>query len=371
MKEDLKKKYNWKDWTIGLFTAILITILGYYVTHKLDKNKLEKEIDTAIETGNNLITNEAYQEAITELEIILKKFSPNEFPEEFIKAENSLGIAYWILGIKTDSAASYEKAIHAHQKGLTIAVIDKFPKDYAFFNNNIGNAYMSLSSLRDKNSNLFRAINAYDNALKVHTEENYPEDFKREQHQRAMALHTLINNEDRTKDEKNAYGFYQIGYEYLKNAISARNEEYADISIKAFKQALSTYNLETNPEYYASASNALGIGYLILWDKMNNVSDLENAIVAISNTLRVYNVKNNSIEYGMAHMHLGLAYSYLSEIKDMESNIRKSILSNTEALKVFSADKKLSQELRSRIEDAHKGKYNSGNSGDSLLNSNN
>lgn len=345
------------DWRHYAVTAIIMLVIGYtvqyayYSTRSVSENKAtEKEINNAIETGNALISNGAYEEAANEFEIILAKISSNEFPDKFIDLQNSLGIAYYALGSRKDEQANLEKAIRAYQNGLTIATVDRYPEDYALLNNNIGNAYSMLALYRDNASNLMRAMDAYDKSLDVYTKERYPKEYEQVQNQKMLAFQSLLETNDTLIDEEYAYKQYSIGYTFLKASMVDGNQPLAESAIRAFKEALRVYSPQKNAEYYASTSNALGSAYMVLSDTQDQESNLEKAIEAYQNALLVYNLENYPGEYGIAHMNLGTAFSSLSYSKDRESNLEKAIQSNKEALKVFYIDQDFAKDLRSRIE---------------------
>jgi tetratricopeptide (TPR) repeat protein len=194
------------------------------------------------------------------------------------------------------------------------------------------------------------AMDAYDKSLEVYTKESYPADYERVLNQKANAFQSLLETNDTIIDETYAYKQFFIGYTFLKASMADGNPTFAENAIKAFKEALRVYSPQTNAVYYASASNALGVAYLILSDTQDRESNLERAIEAYQNALQVYDLKNYPAEYGAAHMGLGTAFGSLSDFKERESNLRKALQSTREALKVFNVDQDLSRELQSRIE---------------------
>ncbi|MGV8175632.1 MAG: CHAT domain-containing protein [Methanothrix sp.] len=318
-----------------------------------DDNNIDKEIDRVIEAGDALIRDQAFEAATREFESIFTKISPEKFPDKYIRIGNSLGIAYWCMALgRKNAETNLERAIHAYQKTLVIAKLDKYPTDFALLKNNLGNTYNLLSEYQNKALNLEKAMDAYDECFEVYTRDKYPEDFARVLSQKSNAFQSLFAMKSDAINEEYAQRQYYIGFTLLKAAMGHRDPVPAKMAIAAFMEALKVYTPNITPKEYASTSGALGTLYLILSDleEQNKVANLHKGIQAFQNALLIYDLERSPGEYGITQQNLATTFRMLSEFTDKQDNLKKAIQANQEALRVRWGDPAQAEMLRSKIE---------------------
>jgi hypothetical protein len=92
---------------------------------------------------------EAYQDS-------LKIRTLKDFPLDYARMQNNLGVAYKTLAEVEDRAANCRKAIRACQEALKIRKLNQFPMDYAETQIVLGSAFKALAEVENRADNCKR-----------------------------------------------------------------------------------------------------------------------------------------------------------------------------------------------------------------------
>ncbi len=114
---------------------------------------------------------ELYKEAFDILTI-------DEYPVEYARVKNNIGVAYKILSRIEDKKNNILKAIESLEQALTIYNIDNYPELYAKTCLPLADAYKQLSGIQNKQKNIEKSRLLYKEALKVYNKKDYPEEYE-------------------------------------------------------------------------------------------------------------------------------------------------------------------------------------------------
>ena len=198
------------------------------------------------------------EKAIKALNLSLKVYTRDDFPEDWAMSQNNLGLAY-LYRIKGERADNVELAIKALQLSLEVYTRDAFPEEWARSQNNLGLAYLA-HIFGQRVDNVELAIAAYNLSLEVYTHKAFPYEWARSQ-----------NN---------------LGLAYPYRILGERADNL-ELAIKALKLSLEVYTRDAFPEEWARSQNNLGSAYLyrIRGERADN---LELAIAAYNLSLEIY-----------------------------------------------------------------------------------
>ncbi|MFX0097485.1 MAG: hypothetical protein ACFE7E_06980 [Candidatus Hodarchaeota archaeon] len=124
--------------------------------------------------------------------------------------------------------------------------------------------------------------------------------------------------------------YYTAGYAIYK--------EISEGAIKAYKEALRVYTLESSPTKYAEIQNNIGEVYRLTVAVEDWIENANRAIEASEEALRVYTLQSFPSEYAKTHYNLGIGYRALAVAEDYVENLSRSLKAFEEALKVYTLE---------------------------------
>ncbi len=105
----------------------------------------------------------------------LKVFTEQEFPEDWAKVHNDLGVD-WAVMPMGDKVEYQREAMKCYEAALRVYTEQKYPEDWARTQNRLGVAWAEMLA-GDRAANLQQAIGYYEAALRVRTEDKYPAEW--------------------------------------------------------------------------------------------------------------------------------------------------------------------------------------------------
>jgi tetratricopeptide (TPR) repeat protein len=306
----------WKTNLEDLKNENLLMILEQYAQAKL--SSLTKK--SAYRFANNLYDFNIYIQdfplgsiainkelSIKSCELALTVLTFQDYPNDWAKLKNSLGIAY-LDRIRGERADNLETAIVCYQEALKVRTFDAFPQNWARTQMNLGNAYSSRIR-GERADNLETAIACYQEALKVYTFTAFPFDWAR----------TQMN----------------LGVAYLER-IRGERADNLETAIACYQEALKVYTFTAFPFDWARTQMNLGIAYLerIRGERADN---LETAIACYQEALKVRTFDAFPEDWAMTQMNLGNAYQWRIR-GERADNLESAITCYQEALKIRTRD---------------------------------
>jgi tetratricopeptide (TPR) repeat protein len=249
---------------------------------------------------------ENLKNAIRNFNRALEIFTRQDYPEDWVMAQNCLGETYRHLSLLEDSDDNLSQAIFHYEQALTIATRTTYPEIWAAAHNNLGIAYAN-GTRADLAENVEKAISHCQQALEFYTRNTLPDDW-------AMTQNNL-------------------GETYRKRLQGDRAENIEQ-AISNFQQALEIQNHQTDREQWAGTHNNLSSAY---WERLrgDRAENLEKAIFHAQQALEVYKIDTHPKDW--AYMHHGLSATYQVRIRgNRTDNIEKAIHHAELALKVIS-----------------------------------
>ncbi|NJD21041.1 MAG: tetratricopeptide repeat protein [Melioribacter sp.] len=120
---------------------------------------------------------------------------------------------------------------------------------------------------------------------------------------------------------------------YLTNFdLSSKNCKRA---IKAFQEALTVFTNESFPQEHGIIQINLGNAYKILAGQEGRTENCKRAIKAYEESLRVNTYESFPIEYSVTQSNVAEAYTLLSEVESRAKNCRRAINACEEAMRVL------------------------------------
>ncbi len=245
--------------------------------------------------------------SITALQLILKVFTCNFFPEDWAMTQNKLAAAY-SNRIREERADNIEQAIKHFELALQVYTNNNFPNQWAMVQSNLGLAY--TNRIRgERADNIEKGISCYEMSLQIYTYKDFPQDWAITQTKLSHAYCERIRGE------------------------RANNIEQA---IKLCELALQVITREVFPENWALIQNCLGSAY---WERIlgDRVENLEKSISAYELALQIQNYNDFPKEWAGLQNNLGNAYR--ERIRgERTDNIEQAIMTFELALQVDTRD---------------------------------
>ena len=241
------------------------------------------------------------------LQLVLKVFTRNAFPEYWAGTQNNLAAAYW-KRIRGESADNIEQAIASYELALQVRTRHAFPEDWANTQNNLGAAY-SDRIRGERADNIEQAITSYELALQVFTHDAFPEKWAMTQNNLGTAY------SDRIRGER---------------------ADNIELAIASFELALQVYTRDAFPENWAGTKNNLAAAY---WNRIKGerADNIELAIIYLELALQVYTRDAFPEDWANEQENLGTAYRdrICGERAD---NIEQAIYLYNQAAQIFTRD---------------------------------
>lgn len=286
----------------------------------------------------------------------------NMFNEIIYKVHNSLGLAYFELGLIREKSVNLEKSKHCQIEALKkcnrnneieysiiqnclavtyehlaeinnnnvyqnlskcIAlyknIIEKNEyteeKFAGFILNNLGRAFEKIATLGDEIKNWHWAIEWYEKSLDIRTVEKYPDDY-------AITQNNLGNV-----------------YLQLSKYESGKKKYNLTTALEHYQEALEIRKESKDTTEYSMTLSNIGIVYQQLFKLSGCKEQILSSINNLNEALEYRKIQNNPIEYAYTNNNLGLSYASLSLIEDSSKNLDLSIKSYKKSLKIFKKDK--------------------------------
>ena len=287
--------------------------------------------------------------AIAGYKLIARVFTRKNFPQDWARNKNKLGVAYR-KRIRGNWGENLDKAIKAYQEALQVWTRYSFPEQWAMVKNNLASAY-SDRILGDPVQNIENALIAAREALQIRSKEVNPLKWANSQNTLGSVYYKRILG-DRVENLENAIFCYQAALEIyiydkypldwalvkqnLGNLYSERIKgdhlENLETAISAFKSALQVYSQNDFPQIWATIQNGLGMAYFqrLNGDKKQN---LEYAIQALKFALQVFNRDDFPLEWAKTTSNLGNIYRERIE-GDLAENQKIAISNYQKSLEI-------------------------------------
>jgi tetratricopeptide (TPR) repeat protein len=244
---------------------------------------------------------------------ILKKISIETNPFEYARIKNRIGNTFTAFAQVENRAENCAVAIDAYHEALRVFTITDNPQDYARANNNLGGAYLILAEAKDQAANYKRAIEAFDEALKVRTVTAYPKDYALTKNNSANTYANLSTLEDSEKNLR--------------------------MAIESYKDVLKIHTKERSQLQYGLIMNNIGNAYSLLAMVRDKKENCEKAIDAFEKALEVRRFDQVPVKYANTMFNLADAYLVQSTIDDDPEILSRAVESFEEALKTWTIDK--------------------------------
>jgi tetratricopeptide (TPR) repeat protein len=245
--------------------------------------------------------------AIKSCELGLTVLTFRDYPNNWARIKNSLGIAYSDR-IRGERADNLETVIACYQEAFKVYTFAAFPEYWATTQGNLGTAY-SDRIRGERADNLESAIACYQEALKVSTFTAFPYNW-------AM---TQMN----------------LGSAYQER-IRGERADNLEAAIACYQEALKVYTFTAFPYNWAMTQMNLGSAYQerIRGERADN---LEAAITCYQEALKVRTFDAFPQDWAMTQMNLGNAYK--NRIRgERADNLESAIACYQEALKLYTFD---------------------------------
>src|SRR5262249_30110889 len=107
------------------------------------------------------------EEAVAAYRLVLDKWTREQAPLDWARAQNNLGTALKALGAREAGTGRLEEAVAAFRLALEEVTRERAPLDWARSENNLGNALQALGKREAGTSRLEEAVEAFDACLMV------------------------------------------------------------------------------------------------------------------------------------------------------------------------------------------------------------
>lgn len=217
-----------------------------------------------------------------------------DFPLEWARIKNDLGVALANLGERNRDARLLEQAIDAYEAALEERLRERVPLDWAATQNNLGSALSTLGEWEPTTTRLEQAEAAYRSALEEWTRDRIP-------HYWAIAQSNLGN---------------------VLVDLARRQEcnEKLEMAVAAFDLALDEQSCEADPLVWAASNNNLGNALSTHVDGKDETVRLEQALAAYDAALEGFSRERFPLRWAGVHQNIGIV---LSTIGDRNSDVAR------------------------------------------------
>jgi len=307
-----------------------------------------------VELGSgSLNRGPSLEKAIACYEAELHFYTQQEFPQNWAKAQNNLGVAW--SDLPTGSrAGNLTKAISCYEAALCVSTETEFPEDWAMIEQNLGAAWWTLPT-GDKEANLTKAISYYEAALRVYTEQAFPQDWARVQNSLGAAWSGLPTADPSTNLRKSiahyesALRIYteldlprdwamiqnNLGTAWARLSTGDRESNFAS-AFACFEATLRVYSQDEFPEDWAMIQNNLGNAWSDL-PTGERAINLVKAMAYLDSALEVYTEQDFPKDWARVQTDLGNTWSELLA-GDRAANVSSAIACYEAALRVYTEE---------------------------------
>jgi len=267
-------------------------------------NAYRDRINLVKEKKNKL---DNFNKAVECFENALRICNRENFPQEWIKIQNNLGIIHtfnlYLFISEEDQNKEIEKGIVAFQNALEVCPQNNNPIEWADLQDNLASAYAKRMS-EDEISNLEMSIFHYQQALQVRTFESYPYEWAKTQNNLGCAYFTYSRKikEGRAENLNKAILAY-------KDALKFRTKD--NDPLKCLETATNLGNLHYLEKQWQPATEAYNIA----------IEAVENARLEALNPQSRQEVLSNAID---VFHRIVLAYLHLNQPEKALEYIERS-----------------------------------------------
>ena len=242
--------------------------------------------------------------AIKSCELGLTVLTFRDYPNNWARIKNSLGIAYSDR-IRGERADNLETVIACYQEAFKVYTFAAFPEYWATTQGNLGTAY-SDRIRGERVNNLETAITCYQEALKVYTFTAFPQEW-------AM---TQMN----------------LGSAYRKR-IRGERADNLETAIVCYQETLKVYTFTAFPQQWAMTQNNLGIAY---WARIRGerADNLETAITCYQEALKIRTFDAFPQDWALTQGNLAEALTARSSLNNNAQDLDQAIELYQQALTV-------------------------------------
>jgi tetratricopeptide (TPR) repeat protein len=281
---------------------------------------LLRQADALCRQGNELGDNAALKSAIEVYGRALAKYPRSEFPLDWARTQEGLGIALGMLGERESDTARLEKAVAAFRDALKEQTRDRVPLDWARTQVSLGNALAILGERESDTARLEKAVAAFRDALKEQGRDRVPLDWARTQVNLGSALGTLGN---------------ALGTLGERESGLARLEE----AVAAFRDALKEQTRDRVPLDWARTQGNLGNALATLGRQESGTARLEKAVAAFRDALKEQTRDRVPLDWAMTQGNLGGVLSTLGQREGGTARLEEAVAAFRAALEEVTRDR--------------------------------
>ena len=250
----------------------------------------------------------------------LAEYPRSEFPLDWARTQEGLGIALGVLGERESGTARLEQAVAAFRDALKEQTRDRVPLDWARTQVSLGNALAILGERESGTARLEQAVAAYRDALKEQTRDRVPLDWARTQVNLGNALATLGN---------------AVGMLGKRESGLARLEE----AVAAFRDALKEQTRDRVPLDWARTQGNLGNALATLGAQESGTARLEEAVAAFRDALKEQTRDRVPLDWAKTKGNLGNALARLGARESGTARLEEAAAAYRDALEEQTRDR--------------------------------
>lgn len=261
--------------------------------------------------GDNEAGIEHLQEAVTAYRAALKEWTRDRVPLDWARAQNNLGAALESIGERESGTEHLNEAIQCYRNALQEWTRDKVPLNWALVQNNLGNAFQVLGAKGNGTQQLQEATVALRAALEEWSPTKAPIHWAGAQVNLGNTLQVLAQR--------------RLGTEDLNDAV------------QAYRAALQVYTKEKLPAYWATTQNALGSALYALGDHETGIEHFQDAERAFNAALTVWTRETEEENWAGVENNLGALFVSLGERETGTENLQEAVRKYRELRGVWKA----------------------------------
>jgi tetratricopeptide (TPR) repeat protein len=315
---------------------------------------LQKEANALVQQGFEFGDNGALLSAI-ELSKRLVELLPREgVPLAWASAQNNLGTALVVLGLRESGTEKLEEAVIAYREALKEYTRERVPLRWARVQDNLGSAFWRLGQRESGTAKLEEAVATFREALKEQTRERAPLEWARTQMGLGNALQALGRRESGTSKLEEAIVAYRealkefaredvpLAWARAQNnlgtalvALGVRESGTAKLeeAVIAYREALKEFTRERVPLRWARVQDNLGFALWRLGERESGTAKLEEAVATFREALKEQTRERAPLEWASAQNNLGAALVALGVRESGTANLEEAVVAYREALK--------------------------------------
>ncbi|MBE1237545.1 tetratricopeptide repeat protein [Phaeovibrio sulfidiphilus] len=306
--------------------------------------------------GNEFGERRALEGAATLLRTILSQLDRALAPEDWVRAQNTLGAVLLELGGQGGRTKHLEEAVAAFRAALEGTPRGR-PLAWAGTQASLGDALVALGNRERGTRHLNEAVAAFRAALEEKTRDRDPAEWARMQASLGGALAALGNRESGTehleeavvafraaleeihRDRPMAWIKTQVNLGYALEDLATRESgpERLKEAVAAFRAALEEIRRDSSPGEWATIQTNLGVALVTLSKRESSAEPMKEAVAAFRAALDAKPRDRDPVEWALAHYNLaGTLLQLGAQTRDPEP-VREALGSLAAAYQVLAA----------------------------------